>query len=478
MVKTSKKILAVLLSVMFILAMVPFAVSAATEEVSFTVDCAKPGYTFTVYQVATLDTETGKYTMTAADANVRTAVMSNAGTASVLQALDNASASDLGTVVDTYTSSDASSPKTFTVTSGLYYIKATTMPSTVKSVTNSVVALPYYQDGAWNKTMQTIDLAQKVNDGDVVVEKEIVDGDAPKYTTAGVGDEVIFNLTSSVVGSTDMKLQEYTVVDTMGTGLTFKQIDSVKLTKSGADDRLLSASEYQKVDGYTYNGTTYTFGVQLADDLIASDDFYSYDNVVVTYTAVLNNTAVIGSEGNPNSDGLVYENANDVVTKVDGNEVKVYTFGIQVEKVDSNDNTKKLEGAVFGAYDNGTLVAKAVTGANGIGEFMEIDASGNPISGTSYRFDKGSYTVKELTAPAGYNLNSKEFRVSITPAFNNGTLVTPANGYVSMTVENTPVKLPETGGMGTMVFTITGAALIACAGVLFVVLKKKKNASK
>lgn len=478
MIKTSKKILAVLLSVMFIFAMVPFAVSAATEDVTFTVDCAKPGYTFTVYQVAVLDTETGKYTMTATDADVKTAVLSNQNTANVLAALDKAPASAVGTEVDTYTSSDDSSPKTFTVASGLYYIKATTMPATVKSVTNSVVALPYFQDGAWVKDMATINLAEKVNDGDVVVEKEIVNGDAPKYTTAGVGDEVTFALSSSVVGSTDMKLKEYTVVDTMGAGLTFKQIDSVKLTKNGANDRILSADEYTKTDGYAYNGTTYTFGVQLADSVIADNDFYGYDNVVVTYTATLNNAAVIGPEGNPNSDGLVYKNANDVVTKVDGNEVKVYTFGIQVEKVDSNDNSKKLEGAVFGAYDNGKLVAKAVTGANGIGEFMEINAVGEPISGTSYRFDKGAYTVKELTAPAGYNLNSKEFTVNITPSFNNGTLVTPATGYVSMTVENTPVKLPETGGMGTMVFTLSGAALIACAGVLFIVLKKKKDASK
>lgn len=477
MIKTSKKIIAMLMAAILMVAMVPFTASAATEQVSFTVDCAKEGYTFTVYQVATLDTETGNFTTVATDTAIIDAVKSEAPTASVLAACDAATTASLGTVVDTYTSAATSAPKTLTVASGIYYIKATSMPTTVKSVTNSVVALPYYDsnNNTWVNTLgETINLAAKVNDGDVYVDKKIIGGDAATYTTAGVGDDVTFALTSTVVGSKEMKLNEYTIVDTMSSGLTFKEIDSVKLTGGSLAEKTLTTAEYRKTDGYQYDGRTYTFGITLANSIINSDDFYSYSDVVVTYKATLNQNAVIGNPGNPNSDALVYENANGEKTSVDGTEVKVYTFGINVLKVDSNDNSKKLAGAEFSAYDGGTVVAKAVTDGNGEATFMALNSQGG-ISTIPYRFDKGDYIVKETKSPAGYNLNSKEFTVSITPTFANSTLTSPTTGYVSLTVENTPVKLPETGGMGTMVFTLTGAALIACAGVLFVILKKKKS---
>ena len=38
------------------------------------------------------------------------------------------------------------------------------------------------------------------------------------------------------------------------------------------------------------------------------------------------------------------------------------------------------------------------------------------------------------------------------------------------------MAVPQTGGMGTMMFYVGGAALIACAGVLLFVLKRKKAA--
>ena len=43
-------------------------------------------------------------------------------------------------------------------------------------------------------------------------------------------------------------------------------------------------------------------------------------------------------------------------------------------------------------------------------------------------------------------------------------------------VPDYPVTVPQTGGMGTMMFYVGGAALIACAGVLLFVLKRKKAA--
>ena len=38
--------------------------------------------------------------------------------------------------------------------------------------------------------------------------------------------------------------------------------------------------------------------------------------------------------------------------------------------------------------------------------------------------------------------------------------------------------MPATGGNGTMIFTIVGASLIACAGILFIILKKRAASTK
>ena len=65
MLKASKKVIAMFIAVLFIVAMVPVAVNAATQDVSFNVNCAKDGYEFEVYQLATLDVETGLFTKNA-----------------------------------------------------------------------------------------------------------------------------------------------------------------------------------------------------------------------------------------------------------------------------------------------------------------------------------------------------------------------------------------------------------------------------
>ena len=47
--------------------------------------------------------------------------------------------------------------------------------------------------------------------------------------------------------------------------------------------------------------------------------------------------------------------------------------------------------------------------------------------------------------------------------------------FVTKTVKNVKITVPKTGGMGTTLFTICGASLIVLAGVMFVVLKRKKT---
>lgn len=479
MLKTSKKVMSLIIAVLMVMAMIPMAASAATPDVTFTLNCTKSGYTFTIYQLATIDTATGIYTT---NANIDSSIASlitdatstqTDGTQKIINACDAITdAAKRGTAIGTYTSTTGAT--SYTVPGGLYYIKATTTPATVKSVTNSVLALPYYKNNAWVSTYETINLAPKVNDGDVVVTKSITNNpNSTTSATAGVGDEIDFNLKASVVGSAEKKLQKFAITDTMSTGLTYGSITSVKLTGSttGAEDRTLTAAEYSVVTPYTAsNGDAKTFAVKLSDALIADDAFYGYTNVEVNYTATLNKSAVTGTAGNPNSDGLDYTNVNGTETYKEGTEVKVYTYAVKVIKLDANDATKALSGAEFAIKNgSGIVIAKATTGTDGKATFMMLDASGNATTDI-YKFNVGTYTVTETKAPDGYSLNSTSYNVNISTALADN------DGYVTVTATDTKILLPVTGGAGTLAFTISGAALIVFAGVMLIVLKKKKAA--
>ena len=47
--------------------------------------------------------------------------------------------------------------------------------------------------------------------------------------------------------------------------------------------------------------------------------------------------------------------------------------------------------------------------------------------------------------------------------------------FLSLFINYKGINLPETGGMGTTIFMIGGAALIALAGVMLVVYSKKSK---
>lgn len=102
------------------------------------------------------------------------------------------------------------------------------------------------------------------------------------------------------------------------------------------------------------------------------------------------------------------------------------------------------------------------------------DSSGNV---TFEKLAAGTYTVQETIAPSGYNLNSTVYTVNIST---KGVITVSVDGNPSQVdqveVPDYPVTVPQTGGMGTMMFYVGGAALIACAGVLLFVLKRKKAA--
>ena len=86
-------------------------------------------------------------------------------------------------------------------------------------------------------------------------------------------------------------------------------------------------------------------------------------------------------------------------------------------------------------------------------------------------------------APAGYNVYGKVIPVTINAtyrtAISNGTWVqnAPTNGTASVTVTDTKLIVPQTGGY-VMYLYIAGAASLVLGGVMLVIIKRSKKNSK
>ena len=171
-------------------------------------------------------------------------------------------------------------------------------------------------------------------------------------------------------------------------------------------------------------------------------------------------------------------------------EVPVYTFGIKITKTGVNEagtDSEPLKGVTFGLYeDNNNTIGNAaivtdVTDENGCLTFDGLDADDNNGAGTVY-------WLKEEATVNGYTLLANPIKVTLIPVIsedgnsctvnykiNNQTTVTEDTDRVAdVTVENQKgFSLPETGGMGTYLFTIGGIVIMAGAAFALIAMKKR-----
>ena len=493
--KTTKKIFAAVLAVMMIALMIPFSASAvesysATYKLAVDAnDTDKVGnYTFSFFKIANLNLTTGEYSCTITDKALEDAVKgtySGAKSQQIITACDNLYKTDkaaFGTAATTISFSSTVTEVTATVTDpGLYYVYCTSKPAKVTGVQSSLASLPYFDGKNYVSVDQTeYNLAEKVSTSSVSVDKT-----ADKTYVGDNNKTVTYTLTASTAGSIDNQLKKYAIVDTMDEGLTFNE-NSVVVKYDGAVDALTLGTDYSIEKNYTYTGkngeATATFAVVFESATLESEEFYNAKTVVVTYTADLNEKAKLNTAIH-NTDGLVYGNDSDTNFEPGKNSPDVFTYGMKVVKVNGNDTTQKLAKAKFQIFtdpeaktpltvkvDDKNVNVVAETGANGEATFVLEGTT------TTFKFDATqTYYAKEIAAPTGYNLNSSVFTVSIDKSKEYTFVGNIADGD-NVAVANYPVTVPKTGGMGTMMFYVGGAALIACAGVLLFVLKRKKAA--
>ncbi len=238
--------------------------------------------------------------------------------------------------------------------------------------------------GATTHTDYILQIVQDVTvtpkDGDVTVEKKIIEGNTPTDACANnIGDEIEFVLTATLPKNYD----EYDTyfqafADTMSDGLdliegsvkaytvnadTEKEINPAYYTVLSADhENMAYNAKLLAIKEALHMKDTDTRKPNLAiifDDLTLLTDSSDYTvvpstKIVVRYKAILDNDAVIGGTGNPNVVYLRYDNSpyDSGFGETPEDIVYVFTFQLDVTKKDGRNTSTteddiNLEGAKF-----------------------------------------------------------------------------------------------------------------------------------
>lgn len=311
------------------------------------------------------------------------------------------------------------------------------------------------------------------------LEKWIVleDGTEVDADTAAAGDEVDFKLESNVPEDLLNYLEPdpadppqvavNAIEPNSGTyPLTFHDnMDNVFENPTNfvvkVGDTVLTEGQYTLVTAGLTDGCDFEVTVDLAAlyeaGLISEDDL-GVTPVTVTYTATLKEGTTAGDYYN--TAWVSYPNS-----ETEQDKVKVETFKIDVFKYDQADE-KGLAGAEFALYDetaidqDGNLIEGATPVLEGIvsGEDGHVVIDG---------LDAGKYALVETKAPDNYVKSDTPLMLTIEAGIEPNV--------VNVKFANS--KIPHTGGMGTTLFTIGGVVLLAAAGTLFVVSRRKQQHS-
>lgn len=345
-----------------------------------------------------------------------------------------------------------------------------------------------------------------------------------------IGDSVPFKLIGSIPDMSAYDTYEYIFTDTLSNGLTLQEGTINVYIALGRDDEVREYTPLTEDVDYTLTLNNVANGggsFSIAFDNLKTAPYIDQGNrnyVIVTYDATLNPNAEIGLDGNPNSVYLEFSNNpnGDGLGRTTEDRVIVFTYELDGDKVDGANPDTKLPGAQFVLFNGGhTRVAAVVDGKlSGWSELpvgysaanheeIPDDAWAEVANATITSdenglfsvagLDDGTYYLREIKAPDGYNLLEDDLQIVITATTTNGqtwngvaatalTALTisvddaaaengePNTGAVAITVENNGGStLPETGGIGTTIFYAAGALLVLCAGVLlFVKLRMRK----
>ena len=508
--KLMKRIAAIMLSVVMVLGM-SSVVSATTTTTpagtatgKITITGAVPGQEYNIYKILTLESynaTAGSYAYKAATAEWSTFLTDATKGGSYVDIDADGYVTKKTTFNDTTAAEfakkalDYAKGTTTTTTTPLIAADQTKTADASGTVTFTSLYLGYYlvdsSVGALcilNTTTPNINIAEK--NGVPSVEKKIKNGsDYVDGNTASIGDTVEFKTTITAKAGAE----NYVLHDKMDAGLTFDNTSvEVKWKKStgGAESTLTNNTDYTiaSTTGTSAITDDCTFEIifkQTFCDTLAADD-----QIIITYSATLNENAVIGTSGNKNETWLGY--GDNSTTTPDATTTKTFEVPVFKYTKDTSGSDKGLAGAIFAlSKDNATVVSRTdinlvanTTASTGYGEYR-VAKTGETSTTTITTPDTGKFKIKGLGAgtyylyetkqPDGYNKLTAPVKIEIDKdgkikVDNSATEVDEVK-----VLNNTGSLLPSTGGRGTTILYVLGALLVLGSSVVLITKRRMKE---
>lgn len=240
--------------------------------------------------------------------------------------------------------------------------------------------------------------------------------------------------------------------DDMDEALSFN--NDVAVTVNG---KTLAADLYEVIedaeDGCTFHVVMDLVKIYEAGGYFTLADIETCPAIVVIYSAKLSEDATAGQY--KNTAWVSFE--GDQESGKDTEDANVY--GVTVFKYDQADNTG-LQGAEFKLYLDEECTELAVEDT-----FVSDEDGYITIDGLA----AGTYWLKETKAPENYAKSDKPLKITLSNTLNGNNPINILN------VKFANSLIPHTGGTGTTMYTIIGVVIIAAAGILLVITRKKKE---
>lgn len=453
-------------------------------------------------------------------------------------------------VYRTFTVSNDSQPVKFEGVKGGYYVVTDTAPKPTSTTNDDATAKKHTVTYSIVQVVGTTEVAEKA--GTIQSEKKVEDvNDSTGAITnelascsllgeTKLGDSADYDIGDSINYTIEAKLPEnyasyvkfpLTFVDTMSKGLTYN--NDAKLHFGTSDTTGVSVNDLKTEQFITETSANVKYSDGEASETTADNTATKYswvikdlkalatakgktlntgDVVYITYSATLNEQAVIDYAGNPNKMHIEYNNNPEIDTTKTNDHTPddtnvVFTYDVVFNKTDGN---KPLTGADFklekwikdtsteGGHWDELADSKTKTKGQAVKYHGQEIKSDNGTRFTFHGLDDGQYRVTETKTPDGFNTidpvvftivashvtyssnpvltstnlsaSAKDNKLTFTAAENDGSL--------SATVVNKSGSiLPSTGGMGTTLLYVAGGILVACAAA-YVVMSRKHSTNK